>query len=91
MCNVICSECSERLRNYGFICFDLMQRICEVYLDANIVALAPSCPTYLHTIVSFLERKGLLVSSDIELDIMLKPNGRYDPGRNVYCWCKRRL
>src|SRR3546814_670884 len=82
----ICNECSNTLEGFGFICFDLVSQICADFMDSITSAYQENQKTTtLSTVISFLERKNFLVTTDIEDSyIEIRPNtifGNYDESR----------
>jgi len=95
MCNEdpspLCTLCSVRIKNYGFVCYDLMRDICESILETDLILYDENnSPSYFKTIFSFLESKKLLVTTDIGGDLIaLRPNtytGSYDRRERKFCW-----
>ncbi len=88
--NLICADCKSRVKGYGFICYDVLEQVCRD-------AITEQYSVYhgeegMDTLIEFLEKKGLLISTDIHDNlILLLPNTRHGiQCKNVFCWCEKK-
>src|SRR5690606_32507972 len=88
----MCEECETRFYDYGFICLPVMQVITEKYFsDMSVIY-----DDFFHdrgflSSVKFLERKGFLVSTEIENRACVvklnKSTFSFNNELNTVCWC----
>lgn len=90
----ICTECQQRIYNYGFICLDVMRTVCFHTLELNICFYDEKyTENWIKTVIKFLESKKLIVTLDIEKDkVAMRANssdGSYDERKKLFCWCNK--
>jgi|SRR5712671_1835029 len=87
----ICEICTARIHSYGFICLDLMDRICSSSLNLNVCYYDEKSLKHTGQVIRFLELKGLLVTRDIqEGKITVMPNlsrCHFNGEDETFCWC----
>lgn len=83
----MCSKCRARLKGYGFICIDIVEYVCCAYLNGETCNyMIGRTPSYLKTMVGFLEDKGYIVSREVGDAIYMTPN--IEDGESRFCWCE---
>lgn len=87
----ICITCMARIENYGFICLEIMHKVCTDALNFDLYYYDErDCPRYINTIVKFLESKRLLVTTDMGSYIGIRPNiNQEECMEGYFCWCDR--
>jgi hypothetical protein len=91
----LCEICMSRVRNYGDVYLDIMQKVCKAASKASPISYHEYDSTEeVKKAVYFLERRGYLVSTDIQnYHVRVKPNtyieGYYNEKTQNYCWCRK--
>lgn len=89
----ICAHCINRIKDYGFICFDIMDSVCRNTLSCDISYYDDSYDSEKNKpVIKFLESKNYLITTEIdELMVVIRPNldhGSFDEQAREFCWCK---
>lgn len=92
--NRLCSTCENRIEQYGCLCVEFMQELCEnAFKGDSLCYHETHSPLHVKTIIKFLENKQFVVSSDLLSDVVvIMPNltsGSFNDEKKVFCWCER--
>jgi len=91
----ICKLCVKRINRYGTICLTILGEICKTAIEEGFIYYheKKSSSGFIQ-IISFLEHKGLLVTTEWDkYRVFIRPNirkGGYDSKRACFCWCEER-
>ena len=86
MSNLICENCCNRVKGYGFICYDVVEQVCKDSITDNFTVYQGE--EGMDTLIEFLEKKGLIISTDIHDDLIVLRPSRPHSKQNRFCWCK---
>ncbi len=92
----ICSDCNERLGSFGMSCQILCEKSCLYCVEGIPFLIDENNPSshfdsLFRNALMFLERKGYLVSTEEDEDLVLvRPNFKsalWDDDFECFCWC----
>lgn len=87
----ICPHCSDTIANFGELCLDACILACSGVTDGNLATFNPEINTAANHVVCFLERKGILLTTEIsQLEVAYVPTCQgiqLNDNAIGYCWC----
>lgn len=87
----ICTLCIDRIKDYGFTCFNIMEQVCKDAIN-NETTTFKEYADYLTRIIHFLETNDFIITTEISKEIcVIQINMQccsYDGESQVFCWCE---
>jgi len=90
---VVCKYCQEDLEEFGFICFEILETVCQNYIDGEESFYCDSeFRSSITKTIRFLEHKGYVLTTEAENGLVeITPwnyCGDFYDDEELFCWCE---